>query len=578
MTFAYDDWVQLPTKDLYDSDIMKMAIATAKDMYDKGQDKLDKFYKEYGDFISPFSKDMARYGQMIGGVRNMINDAYAHGVDLLRTPEGRAMISQAINQINPAELNMMRSNAKTGYEYLKAIREAEAKNMFNPEFENWALTQKGGPGLFSEFETNFQQGGGNMWDRSAPYTYQDLNQYTGHIFDKLEDSYIGTGADHYDYYGVSREQRAKALTDNLAGLLNSPLGKFHYEKAREHAAMLGKDPNDENEVMKQFQEDILTSTTEYEHRNRKLNEMWKLQYEDASRQRAAARSSRGSETGLQNTQWSFAELVSRAGSTAIMGQQPQEFSQKTLDGQRDRQIKIGLQISSACGEKSHSYKAQQMYKNAYGQNQYRPEDVADFISSSCGYKKLKSDPTTLIMDPADVNRLHQLRDVTSHTVGFRGKQFGTDNSDIAKADYITIKPTRGSYQAFMKDATNKNYFEFRVKAYKKENEVDANGNIVHDEKTNQPKTKLTLIADDNRYFDSNITSIKNDPRSGYLGTVDKKTGGITETPNISISTTLDRKYSDAVAADKKVTDKIIQGSVYGSDAIITELPRFGQIP
>ena len=39
MTYAYDDWVQLPTKDLYDTAIMKMAIEAAKDMYDKGEAK-----------------------------------------------------------------------------------------------------------------------------------------------------------------------------------------------------------------------------------------------------------------------------------------------------------------------------------------------------------------------------------------------------------------------------------------------------------------------------------------------------------------------------------------------------------
>jgi hypothetical protein len=67
-----------------------------------------------------------------------------------------------------------------------------------------------------------------MWNISSPYTYQDLNQFTGHIFDKMADSFLGTGADHYDYYGVSREDRAKALTQHLSGLLSQPLGQYHY--------------------------------------------------------------------------------------------------------------------------------------------------------------------------------------------------------------------------------------------------------------------------------------------------------------------------------------------------------------
>lgn len=177
MIFAYDDWVQLPTKDLYDSDIMKMAIMTAKDMYDKGQDRLDKFYKEYGDFMSPFSKDMARYGEMIGGVRNMINDAYAHGVDLLRTPEGRAMISQAINKINPAELNMMRSNAKAGYAYLDAMQKLRSEGKYSEAQELFDIAFNKGT-QFNDFATAGENGGFNIWDRTSPIQATSLLDLT----------------------------------------------------------------------------------------------------------------------------------------------------------------------------------------------------------------------------------------------------------------------------------------------------------------------------------------------------------------------------------------------------------------
>ena len=120
MTYAYDNYVQYPVADLYDSAIMQMAISAARDMYDKGQEQMKDFYKTYGDFISPFAKDMERYGQMIGGVRDIINSAYANGIDLLKSPEGRMLLSKVTNSINPAEFNMMRANAKTGYAYLEA--------------------------------------------------------------------------------------------------------------------------------------------------------------------------------------------------------------------------------------------------------------------------------------------------------------------------------------------------------------------------------------------------------------------------------------------------------------------------
>jgi hypothetical protein len=197
--------------------------------------------------MSPFTKDMERYGQMIGNVRNLINDAYARGIDLARSPEGRALIQRAVYSVNPAEFNRMRTNAKVGFEYLDAIEKAKAKNEFNQAFEDWTLSKdNGGPGSFNEFSS----ADGAMWNRPAPYTYQDLNQFAGHIFDKMEDSFIGTGADHYDYYGVSREDRAKALTQHLSGLLSQPLGRFHYENSKAaYENMLGRKLSDD-EAMK----------------------------------------------------------------------------------------------------------------------------------------------------------------------------------------------------------------------------------------------------------------------------------------------------------------------------------------
>ena len=94
MTYAYDNYVQLPVVDLYDSSIMQMAINAAKDQYDRGQKQIEDFYTKYGDFMSPFAKDMQRYGEMMGGINSILNDAYAKGIDLTKSPEGRALINR----------------------------------------------------------------------------------------------------------------------------------------------------------------------------------------------------------------------------------------------------------------------------------------------------------------------------------------------------------------------------------------------------------------------------------------------------------------------------------------------------
>jgi hypothetical protein len=71
---------------------------------------------------------MERYNQIVGGVRDVINNLYASGEDPLRTKSGRAKMMAAMRQINPGEIANMRTNAKLGFEYLKNIEEAKAKD------------------------------------------------------------------------------------------------------------------------------------------------------------------------------------------------------------------------------------------------------------------------------------------------------------------------------------------------------------------------------------------------------------------------------------------------------------------
>jgi hypothetical protein len=53
---------------------------------------MENFYKTYGDFMSPFAKDMQKYGSIMNNIRSTINDAYARGIDLFKSPEGRMLV------------------------------------------------------------------------------------------------------------------------------------------------------------------------------------------------------------------------------------------------------------------------------------------------------------------------------------------------------------------------------------------------------------------------------------------------------------------------------------------------------
>lgn len=177
MVYAYDNWVQFPTRDLYDTQMMAMAINAAKDMYDRGQEQVKDFYTKYGDFMSPFSEDMKRYGEMMGGVRNIIDDAAARGIDLFKSPEGRAVIQRAVNSVNPGEYNLMRSNAKVGYAYLDAMQDLRRKGKYSEAQELFDIMQTGGTN-FKDFATRGPNGQLNMWDRSSPIEATSLLDLT----------------------------------------------------------------------------------------------------------------------------------------------------------------------------------------------------------------------------------------------------------------------------------------------------------------------------------------------------------------------------------------------------------------
>ena len=67
MIYARDQFVQLPVKDIYDSQIMMASINAAKDMYEKGVGQIKDFNKQYGDFFSPIQSDMDWYNKNVIG-------------------------------------------------------------------------------------------------------------------------------------------------------------------------------------------------------------------------------------------------------------------------------------------------------------------------------------------------------------------------------------------------------------------------------------------------------------------------------------------------------------------------------
>ena len=267
MVYAYDQNIQYPVKDLYDNQIIAMNIAAAKDMYEKGQQEIKDFQKEYGDFYSPFKKDMARYGQIIGGVKDIINNLYANGIDPIRSAEGRAAVSRAIASVDPSEINNMRANAKMGYAYLDALQKLNSQGKYDPNMQNAYLRSQGLP-TFEDFSSE----GGNLWTQSSPMEAITLRDLTSPGFAHRAAHEL-TKEQAMREMGSSYDSRAKYigftyddLFDTAGTLVPGLRGDWRAEYFRNISAQkaLARNPNaTQADIDRQFQADIAEANRQW---------------------------------------------------------------------------------------------------------------------------------------------------------------------------------------------------------------------------------------------------------------------------------------------------------------------------
>lgn len=227
MVYANDQWIQLPTRDLYDTQIMAMAINAARDMYEKGQQEMKDFQKAYGDFLTPITADQDWYNQNVTGrVRDAVNALYAQGIDPLRNAQGRAMLSQIVNNMPYSDIAKLKMSAENAKEYLKAQQKLITEGDYDPDFERFRLKGR------SLRDWNTATDG--TWLESSPSKFQDVNKWTHHLFDNMELSYDPEESKkHPGYlaYTKNKDTMNKIVDDNIAQLLNTDLGKYYLQDA-----------------------------------------------------------------------------------------------------------------------------------------------------------------------------------------------------------------------------------------------------------------------------------------------------------------------------------------------------------
>lgn len=258
MVYSIDQWIQLPVRDLYDSQIMLASINAAKDMYQQGVNEFKEYQKNYNDFYSPISRDMDWYNKnIIGSTQDLIKDLYDRGIDPLRSPEGRAMLQRHINNIPTQQIGKLKSSAVKAQKYLDSISDLAAKGLYNEDYERFNNP-------YSPDDWDTMKNG--VWNRSIAMSYKNLQQYVHptfegikpHLLTKEEVESRGMKYDtNYEYQGISEKDMRDSLQNWMPGLKGDPLYIYHRNQAKLDLQRAGIQNPTEDQIDRRFMDNAI---------------------------------------------------------------------------------------------------------------------------------------------------------------------------------------------------------------------------------------------------------------------------------------------------------------------------------
>ncbi len=264
---GYEKPVEYTGYQIFDPTMAKM-ILDAQDKYfnavyadyQQGLEDMKEFKKEYYDFDTPILADQDWYNRNVTGkVRNFINDAYAKGIDLTRSAEGRAAIAQLINSVDVGKVAKLRSSAENAKEYLKNRGLLEASGKYNDDLER----------RFLGFDVNnWDTLGNGIWSRTSPTEMKTLKELTNDWYNNrtardLSPEEVGPGYDRrYDYQGFLDSDLLNIARNNTPGWNNSVYSQYYRDLAEQKVAARGGEYT-QADVEQQLQRDIADAQQEW---------------------------------------------------------------------------------------------------------------------------------------------------------------------------------------------------------------------------------------------------------------------------------------------------------------------------
>lgn len=260
MVYAYDQWAQLPVKDIYDTQMMLAHVSQLKDMYEKAAQEMKDFKKEYGDFYSPIQKDMDWYRQNVTGrLQNKLNDLYNRGIDPLRSPEGRAELRMELNGIDTGAIAQLKQSAANATEFLKNQSKLQAAGLYNPLYAQYE-----GPSL-NEYST-LGDGGQGVWNRMSPTPIQNIAEFGNPYFEGMKPNVHKESRNGVEYSveAITMDDLRRIANSRFNDLVNTPQGQLMYKYFRDVTGDDAKARQMFNETIAAGQDRRIYSKDDYE--------------------------------------------------------------------------------------------------------------------------------------------------------------------------------------------------------------------------------------------------------------------------------------------------------------------------
>lgn len=213
--------VALPTMSWYDKDAFKMYIAAVKDDYDKNIEEQKDFLDKYIDMAATDKDREYIANNVINPVVNFVNN----NPNAIRSVEGRMMMRQLRNAINPEAISRIKGTAKIADPYNKIKAEMIANGTYSEDMQKAMGVDLSG----------WDSAKNGAFQQSAPYKLEHIEDLLLPTIKQLGNAYRYDEAltkskhDGRRYSTVSDQQIYDSLNGDYLDLMQKPSMKYHLQ-------------------------------------------------------------------------------------------------------------------------------------------------------------------------------------------------------------------------------------------------------------------------------------------------------------------------------------------------------------